>query len=325
MKLFLRYLKSRLGLLLLFAAFALILAFSFVLYHLPAEAVLYPAALCLVLGAVVLAVDFIRVRRRHILVSDLSEMESELPEARDIEAADYRDIVLRLREMNRDLTTRSENDRSSMVDYYTLWVHQIKTPIASMRLRLQDEDTALARSLLADLGRIERYVSMVLTYLRLEEGASDYVIRETDLDGVLRPVLRQFAGEFISRRLKLDYTPVDAKVLTDEKWLSFVVEQVLSNALKYTPEGTVSVYMESPSVLCVRDTGIGIAPEDLPRVFDRNYTGLAGRMDKRASGIGLNLCKRVCDNLGHGISIESEPDKGTTVRIDLGTRKLNIE
>ena len=325
MKLFLRYLKSRLGLLLLFAAFALILAFSFVLYHLPAEAVLYPAALCLVLGAVVLAVDFIRVRRRHILVSDLSEMESELPEARDIEAADYRDIVLRLRELNRDLTTRAGNDRSSMVDYYTLWVHQIKTPIASMRLRLQEEDTALARSLLADLGRIERYVSMVLTYLRLEEGASDYVIRETDLDGVLRPVLRQFAGEFISRRLKLDYTPVDAKVLTDEKWLSFVVEQVLSNALKYTPEGTVSVYLESPSVLCVRDTGIGIAPEDLPRVFDRNYTGLAGRLDRRASGIGLNLCRRVCDNLGHGISVESAPDEGTVVRIDLGTRKLNIE
>ena len=325
MKLFLRYLKSRLGVLLLFAAFAGILAFSFVLYHLPAEAVLYPAALCLVLGAVVLAVDFLRVRRRHRLVSGLSEMESELPEAAEIEAADYREIVLRLREMNRELTTRAETDRSAMVDYYTLWVHQIKTPIASMRLRLQDEDTALARSLLADLGRIERYVSMVLTYLRLEEGASDYVIRETDLDGVLRPVLRQFAGEFISRRLKLDYTPVDAKVLTDEKWLSFVVEQVLSNALKYTPERTVSVYMESPSVLCVRDTGIGIAPEDLPRVFDRNYTGLAGRMDRRASGIGLNLCKRVCDNLGHGLSIESEPDRGTTVRLDLGTRKLGIE
>ena len=325
MKLFLRYLKSRLGVLLLFAAFAAVLTCSFLLYHLPAEAVLYPAALCLVLGAAVLVLDFLRVRRRHRLVSDLSEMESSLPETLDIEAADYRDIVLRLREMNRDLTTRSENDRSSMVDYYTLWVHQIKTPIASMRLRLQDEDTALARSLLADLGRVERYVSMVLTYLRLEEGASDYVIRETDLDSVLRPVLRQFAGEFISRRLKLDYTPVDTKVLTDEKWLSFVVEQVLSNALKYTPEGTVSVYMESPSVLCVRDTGIGIAPEDLPRVFDRNYTGLAGRMDKRASGIGLNLCKRVCDNLGHGISIESGLDKGTVVRIDLGTRKLNFE
>ena len=299
MKLFLRYLKSRLGVLLLFAAFALILTCSFLLYRLPVQAVLYPAALCLVIGAAALVLDFLRIRRRHRLLGDLSEMESELPGA--------------------------ETDRSAMVDYYTLWVHQIKTPIASMRLRLQEEDTAQARSLLADLGRVERYVSMVLTYLRLEEGASDYVIRETDLDSVLRPVLRQFAGEFISRRLKLDYTPAQAKVLTDEKWLSFVVEQVLSNALKYTPAGTVSVYMESPSVLCVRDTGIGIAPEDLPRIFDRNYTGLAGRMDKRASGIGLNLCKRVCDNLGHGISVESAPDRGTVVRIDLGTRKLEIE
>ena len=139
-----------------------------------------------------------------------------------------------------------------------------------MRLRLQEEDSDTARSLLADLGRIERYVAMVLTYLRLEGGSTDYVIRETDLDGVLRPVLRQFAGEFISRRLKLDYTPVHARVLTDEKWLSFVVEQILSNALKYTPEGTVSVYLEAPATLCVRDTGIGISPEDLPRIFDRN-------------------------------------------------------
>ena len=214
---------------------------------------------------------------------------------------------------------------AAMMDYYTLWVHQIKTPIASMRLRLQEEDTSRSRVLLSDLSRIERYVSMVLTYLRLEGRSTDYVIREYDLDSILRPVFKQFAGEFISRKLKLDYTPVNVKVLTDEKWLSFVVEQLLSNALKYTPKGSVSVYLEEPSVLCIRDTGIGIAPEDLPRVFDRSYTGLTGRADRRASGLGLSLCKQVCDNLGHGITIESAPDLGTTVRVDLGTRKLNIE
>ena len=214
---------------------------------------------------------------------------------------------------------------NAMMDYYTLWAHQIKTPIASMSLRLQEEDTAQSRALLSDLGRIERYVSMVLTYLRLEGSSTDYVIRKTDLDSVLRPVFKQFAGEFISRKLKLDYTPVNVNVLTDEKWLSFVVEQLLSNALKYTPKGSVSVYLEEPSVLCIRDTGIGIAPEDLPRVFERSYTGLTGRADKRASGLGLSLCKRVCDNLGHGITIESVPGQGTTVRVDLGTRKVNIE
>lgn len=325
MKLFLRYLQSKLGVLLLFLAFAAVLAVSFLLYHLPAEAVLYPAALCVLLGILVLVIDFIHVRRRHAVLQGLKEMDAELPEVRDIEAQDYREIVRLLREANREARTRAETDMAAMVDYYTLWVHQIKTPIAAMRLRLQEEDSDTSRALMSDLGRIERYVSMVLTYLRLENGATDYVIKETDLDGVIRPVLRQFAGEFISRRLKLDYTPVEKKVLTDGKWLSFVVEQVLSNALKYTPEGSVSISLEEPATLVIRDTGIGIAPEDLPRVFERNYTGLAGRADTRASGIGLSLCKQVCDNLGHGISVESVPGEGTAVRIDLSARKMNIE
>ena len=325
MKLFLRYLQSKLGVILLFLAFGAVLAFSFVLYRLPAEAVLYPAALCVLLGVGVLLLDFFRVRRRHMVLRDLKEIDAELPEVRDIEAEDYREIVRLLREANREARTRSETDMAAMVDYYTLWVHQIKTPIAAMRLRLQDEDSELSRALLSDLGRIERYVSMVLTYLRLENGATDYVIKETDLDSVIRPVLRQFAGEFISRKLKLDYTPAERKVLTDGKWLSFVVEQVLSNALKYTPSGSVSISMEEPAALVIRDTGIGIPPEDLPRVFERNYTGLAGRADTRASGIGLSLCKSVCDRLGHTISIESTPGEGTSVRIDLSARKLEIE
>ena len=325
MKLFLRYLQSKTGILLVFLAFAVILAVSFVLYHLPLEAVLYPAALCVLLGILALIIDFIRVRRRHEVLRGLKELDSELPEVRDIEAEDYREIVRLLQEANREARTRSETDMAAMVDYYTLWVHQIKTPIAAMRLRLQEEDSALSRSLLSDLGRIERYVSMVLTYLRLENGATDYVIKETELDSVIRPVLRQFAGEFISRKLKLEYEPITAGVLTDAKWLSFVVEQVVSNALKYTPQGSVSITLEEPSTLVIRDTGIGIPPEDLPRVFERNYTGLAGRADTRASGIGLSLCKRVCDSLGHTISLESFPGEGTAVRIDLSARKLDIE
>lgn len=324
-KLFGRYLRSKAGTVLLFVFFAAVLAFSFSLYHLPAEAVLYPAALCAILGLAALVIGFIHTLHMHKLISDIREMDSELPEVRNIEAADYREIVRLLREQNRDARTRAETDMAAMMDYYTLWVHQIKTPIASMRLRLQEEDTPQARVLLSDLGRIERYVSMVLTYLRLEGSSTDYVIREYDLDSILRHVFKQFAGEFISRKLKLDYTPVNVKLLTDEKWLSFVVEQLLSNALKYTPKGTVSVYVEESSVLCIRDTGIGISPEDLPRVFERSYTGLTGRANRRASGLGLSLCKKVCDNLGHGISIESVPGQGTVVRVDLGTRKLNIE
>lgn len=325
MKLFLRYLKGRRGCALLFICFAALLALSFRLYRLPPEAVLYPSALCAALGVACIAVGFLRARRRHLALTRLEDPDAELPEPGGIEAADYRDIALRLRARQREAQTRAEAEMNAMTDYYTLWAHQVKTPLAAMRLRLQAEDSPGARSLLTDLGRVEQYVEMALTYLRLEGSGTDYVIREVVLDDVLRPVFKQFAGEFISRRLKLDYAPIGERVLTDEKWLSFVVGQALSNALKYTPSGTISVYMESPGVLAIRDTGIGIAPEDLPRVFEQSYTGLAGRADRRASGIGLYLCKRVCNNLGHGIGIQSAPGEGTVVFLDLNARRMAIE
>ncbi|MBQ8954655.1 MAG: sensor histidine kinase, partial [Clostridia bacterium] len=250
---------------------------------------------------------------------------ARLPEPGCVEEADYQALARLLCGPQIALRTKADAELAAMMDYYTLWAHQIKTPIAAMRLRLQGEDSPLARSLLADLGRVERYVEMVLTYLRLEGSGTDYVIRPCELDGVIRPALKKFSGEFIGRGLKLSYTPTGVTVLTDEKWLSFVIEQALSNALKYTPEGTISVYLEPPRTLCVRDTGIGIAPEDLPRVFEQSFTGMTGRADKRASGIGLYLCRRVCDNLGHGIAIESEPGRGTVVRVDLSERPLSVE
>ena len=113
--------------------------------------------------------------------------------------------------------------------------------------------------------------------------------------------------------------------MTDEKWLLFVIDQILSNALKYTQQGCVSIYLESPKILCIRDTGMGIAPEDLPRIFEKGYTGYNGRTDKKASGLGLYLCARICHNLGHGISAESEPDKGTVIKLNLNTAERMFE
>lgn len=230
--------------------------------------------------------------------------------------------------MGRERVRREEEwDKKfrDMVDYYTLWAHQIKTPIASMGLQLQSQDTPLTRQLSVELARIGQYVEMVLVFLRLDSQSTDYVFREYALDEILRRSLRSFAGEFISRRLKLCYTPTELKVVTDEKWLSFVVEQVLSNALKYTPEGSVSIYAEEPATLCIRDTGIGIAPEDLPRIFERSYTGYQGRADHRASGIGLYLCKLICDRLGHTIRAESRVGEGTVIRIGLEQTRVEAE
>jgi len=321
------YLRAQLPALGVFALCCAVFGAAFWLYGLPLGAVGYPA---LVSGAAWLAWTLLRGARaaeKHRTLAALTAelTEDMLPDAQTVDDADYRRIIALLRDARRRQDAAAARRFADMVDYYTLWAHQIKTPIAAMRLTLQNEDTPLSRRLTAELGRVERYVEMVLAYLRLDAESTDYVLREYDLDPIVRGAVKKFSGEFIERRLALDFRPTNARVLTDEKWLSFVLEQLLSNALKYTPEGKVSVFWEAPAVLCVADTGIGIAPEDLPRVFEQGYTGCNGRADKHASGLGLYLCRRVCQNLGHTISIASEPGQGTTVRLDLSRKKLAVE
>lgn len=241
------------------------------------------------------------------------------------ECAVYRELVERLLKERRQQRDDLMIQYQDTIDYYTTWVHQIKTPIASMGLALQKEDTEDSRRLSEDLQRIEQYVDMVLTYLRLGSQETDYVFTQVNLDRLLRDCIKKYASQFIRRHLALYYQGVDCLVLTDEKWLSFVVGQVLSNALKYTRSGSVSIYMEAPLTLCIQDTGIGISPEDLPRIFEKGYTGYNGRSDKKATGLGLYLCKQVCDRLRHSITAQSLPGEGTTIRIGLRREVLEVE
>ncbi|MBR2827149.1 MAG: sensor histidine kinase [Erysipelotrichaceae bacterium] len=329
MKLFWTYIRSIRGTLAIFFGFFAVFLISFALYGLPLEAVIYPILLCIILGLAYLLYRFHVLSEWHREISRLKNMTAELidfiPRSNTVYDEDYGEIIQELIRQKKTVLDDAREETSRMMDYYTLWVHQIKTPIASMRLRLQGEDSELSRNLLSELGRIERYVEMVLTYLRLEGPGSDYIFREYELDPIIEEAVKKFAGDFIMRKLKLNYEPFNRKVLTDEKWLSFVIEQLLSNALKYTEHGEISIYVEDPLTLCIEDTGIGISPEDLPRIFERNYTGVKGRADKRASGIGLYLCKRICTNLNHEISAESEVGRGTRIMVKFETNSSVIE
>ena len=286
-----------------------IFALVFALYDLPIGAVIYPCLLC----AGILLLSGIRrlilSRRKHRTLDALAALPGRLRRQLDAVGAP--------REITRQLT-------DSMA-YYTTWVHQIKPPIASMRLLLEKEDSPVSRQLSEELFRVEQYVQMVMTYQRLDSDSTDYVFRQTDVDAVVRGAIRKFAPQFISKGIRLDYVPRQTPVVTDEKWLSFVIEQLLSNAIKYTPAGCITIRFQDNNDLTITDTGIGIAPEDLPRIFERGYTGYNGRTDKRASGLGLYLCRRICDALGHGISIRSTPGVGTTVTISLSQKEQIFE
>ena len=281
---------------------------------------LYPLLLSLAVVLTAGIVDFLIVLNRHRKLR-----LDEIPAPSGLLEKDYQEIIAKLKEEQEYSRQKASSDYNNMVEYYTVWAHQIKTPIASMRLQLQSEDSDFARRMEGDLNRIESYVEMVLTFLRLDSDSTDYVIREIDLDAVLKPAIRKFARDFISKKLSMDFKPTEAKVVSDEKWLSFVIEQVLSNAVKYTKSGGIKIYMAEPGILCIEDTGIGISAEDLPRIFENGYTGFNGREDKRASGIGLYLCKRICDNLGHKISAESKQGEGTKMLIDLKRKDIGIE
>lgn len=328
MKFFLCYLNEQKRHIIAYLCFCLILFISFLLYRLPLKAVIYPVLLCSVLGSIFFLEGFLRMLKKHHKLSSLfglpAELIEELPEFPCVTDADYHQLICELCEEQKRLTDHMDSKYSNMADYYTAWAHQIKTPISSMRLHLQNEDSALSRVLSMDLGRIEQYVEMVLMFVRLDSETTDYVFRSCDLDTLIKQSIKRFSGEFILKKLSLIYEPLHVSIITDEKWLSFVIEQILSNALKYTQTGSITIRLEQPCILCIEDTGIGIAKEDLPRIFEKGYTGYNGRTYKSSSGIGLHLCKRICNNLGHSITADSAPG-GTAIRINLEQKKIEAE
>ena len=251
--------------------------------------------------------------------------EDSLPIAQDGIESGYQELIRKEEQQQRKEHARWEKSGQDMEDYYATWVHQIKAPIAVMNVLLQQEDTETNQNLKAELFRVEQYVEMALGYVRLDSGTKDLVIAQYPLDEIVRKSIRKYAGQFIRRRIRLIYEGTDQIVLTDEKWLSFIIEQLLSNAVKYTLKGTVTIIVSEEKKLTVADTGMGIAPEDLPRIFEKGYTGYNGRMERKSTGIGLYLSQMAAKKLGHQITVVSKLGEGSSFTIDLAEYPLRTE
>lgn len=332
MKRFLRYMYDFRGVCIWAVLSGAVFAAVFALYGIRMEAAWYPILITALFGMIMLAAGFVRYdkRRRNmerILSSDgiFPDAADILPKAESLEEEDYHELLGKMEAAFRKKKGEWDALRRDMDDYYATWVHQIKAPIAVMKVMLQQEDTPENRELSAELFRVEQYAEMALCYVRLGEGASDLVIQEYDLDTIIRKAVRKYAGQFIRRRIRLVYEGTAVRVITDEKWLSFIIEQLLSNAVKYTSEGSVTIAVEDGKKLSVTDTGIGISPEDMPRIFEKGYTGYNGRLDKKSTGIGLYLCRKAAEKLGHVLTAESEPGKGSRFTIDLESYPFRAE
>lgn len=316
-------------LLMLTLIFIGIFAGVFFLYDVQTEAVLYSGLLCGAILLIAFIIGFISFYREHkersVIMNNIALMTEALPEPKTPAEADYIQMIELLRNENRENFTRFQSERRDSVDYYTTWVHQIKTPISVMQMILQSEDTDEHRELSAELFRIEQYAEMALCYFRLDSSSNDFVIKEYELDGIIRNAVRKYAAQFIRKKIQLKYEGTDVKVLTDEKWLLFILEQLLSNAVKYTEKGCVEISVSEDKTLSVADTGIGIAEEDVPRIFEKGYTGYNGRENTKSTGLGLYLCKKAADKLNHRIYARSDMGKGSTFYLDLHSDSLEIE
>ena len=297
----------------------MIFALLFLLYRLPWGPYGYGLLLCSVLLACWWMIDAILISLRERAVDKAARMTPDvllpLPRAN----GPCEDAYQRLYQAHCDAyaaraeqTRRRDQERD---DYYSMWVHQIKTPISALRLLLGEQADSRTAAMGRELGQIERYAELALAYQRMESFHDDLSFGRYPLKAIAQAAVKKLAPQMIYKRLAVSLEIGDEAVLTDEKWLLLVLEQILSNAVKYTQAGGVSLRLRDARVLTIEDTGIGIQPEDVPRVFDRGFTGRNGREYQKSTGIGLYLCKLVCDRLHIQLSIASTPGQGTAVTL----------
>ena len=319
------YLKKNLKIYLLLIVFIFIFILIFYLYNLPFEVLFYSSSLCFIVALIVSIIDFNNYRKSYIdlkyLESNILNNMEDLSKSLDIRVEYYQKIIERLHNEVEKLKIDDNKKMENLADYYSMWIHQIKTPIAAINFLLDNEEIDV-KAFRQELFKIERYVEMVLTYIRLGSETSDYVITSINLDEVVRENIKKYATLFINKKIKLNYVSHETYVISDKKWLGFAFEQLLSNAIKYTKSGGEISINISESKLIIEDNGIGIYEEDLPRIFEQSFTGLNGRYEKKSSGLGLYLCKKTLDKLQHKIEITSKVNKGTKVIISFPKKDM---
>lgn len=287
----------------------------------------YALELALFLGACYLIWDYMKYRGKYRELQQLllaEERADGLPQSSSAIEQAYRQIITAQEAEKRALITQLDEKQQNMADYYSMWTHQIKIPLAAMDLLLQnaDENVRTAKQLREEVFKTGQYVDMALHYARMESISADLSFTKQDVGELVKGALKKYWLLFSGAGVNLHLEECHAQVITDGKWFSFVIEQVLSNALKYTKKGSISIYgvdedgrgvSEGCSYLVIEDTGIGIEASDLPRIFERGFTGYNGRLGNKSTGIGLYLCRQIMDRLGLSIRVESKQNEGTKV------------
>ncbi|MDR1522013.1 MAG: sensor histidine kinase [Streptococcaceae bacterium] len=293
--------------------------YSVVMRNFPIEIFLDTILFESFIGVIATAFTYQHWQKKRKLLEDFYEITTtSLPQTNEIEQ-NYARLVIRIKKENSMLTNDHLLKEQKILNYYAMWTHQLKVPLAVLELMAQTESLEVD-SVKEELLKIEQYLDMMLQYLRFNTSTTDYQLVKIEVEPLVRETVKKYRSFFIQKNLTVEIKPLNLRIVTDQKWLIFVLSQVIFNAVKYTKKGILKVYAND-FTLIIEDTGIGIASEDLPRIFEQGYTGYNGRVEKNhASGLGLFMVKQILNELGHKIEIRSTLGVGTQVRIDFCQR-----
>lgn len=330
------YVKSRIGVIVSGIVCVLVLLLICWVYGYSLMPVGLSFATLALLGGIFGAIGYRKYAKKHeeldkakefpqALAEEFSGSEDSLgsvEEKVDKIEQDYRELLVNLSDELSRVKEENASQYNAMLDYYTMWVHQIKTPISALSLIIQNmEDQETASRLRSQLIHVENYADMALNYLRLGSESNDLQFSTVNVDDVVRSEIRRAMTMFTTKGLSVDFAASGVEVSTDKKWLGFIVGQLISNAIKYQKTGTIHFYGDKEArSITIEDEGIGIAKEDLPRIFEKGYTGYNGHNEKKSTGLGLYLVKKAADLISAQVLFDSEVGKGTKVTIRFGNK-----
>ena len=256
--------------------------------------------------------EMTRAKKVKLLQHASSGLPKNFPNAKTSVEVEYQALCVALIRKEHEKYEQLLETLKETQHQYMLWSHQMKTPLATAKLLLANAEDSLSRDVKEQLFHMEQYVNTVLWISRLASPQMDFSFHRFPLQQILQNSIKKYSRLFVRKGLSLSLDIPQISVVSDRKWLQFILEQLLDNAIKYTEKGSVTIHWVVPNRLAITDTGIGIPEEDIPRLFQLSYTGHNGHKTQRASGLGLYLCRSVCEKLGHSLTVSSAKGTGTT-------------
>ena len=330
-----RYLKDKLYFIILFITFLSLIILLLVGFKVSLELIIVIISLLVIFAILVLIIEYLKKRNFYNeFINIVDKLDKKYLVIEMLNPPNFQEgeiLYNKLYGINKSMLENIKNYEISMndfKDYIEMWIHEVKIPLSSLVLMIHNNKNNISSKMVDQVNRLDNYVDQVLFYVRAENAEKDYLIKKTELNKVINKIALKNKDYILENNICFSVLNCEKKVLTDSKWLEFIIDQIINNSIKYKRDiasSFIKIYTEENNEeirLIIYDNGIGIDAKDLPRVFDKTYTGTNGRLKSKSTGMGLYIAKNLCEKLGHKIAIESKVNEYTKVIITFNKESI---